>query len=152
MMNAAIENIPAYSIAYVRKTGPYGQANALVMEQLKEWARNNGLLNHESIVMGIARDNPATTKPEDCRYDACIVIKSDALVNDDSVSRGNVAGGRYLVFLVEHTEEAVRKAWIGIFPELSKRRFQFDETRPILERYRAELIKAHLCEICVPVR
>lgn len=151
-MNAAIENIPAYKIAYVRKTGPYGQANALAVEQLKAWAGKNGLLDDESIVMGIARDNPATTKPEDCRYDACIVIKGDALVNEDTVCRGDTAGGKYLVFLVEHTEEAVRKAWIGIFPELSKRQYQFDETRPILERYRADLVKTHLCEICVPVR
>ncbi|MEK4515636.1 GyrI-like domain-containing protein [Paenibacillus sp. FSL H8-0122] len=44
MMNIQLESIPAKRIAYVRQAGPYGPANVQAMEQLKGWAREQGLL------------------------------------------------------------------------------------------------------------
>jgi DNA gyrase inhibitor GyrI len=73
-------------------------------------------------------------------------------VNDKHICQGNIAGGRYAVFTISHTAEAVQKAWLEIFPELLKQGSQFDETRPILERYIVEMVNNHLCEICVPIK
>ena len=78
-MNIKIENIPAYRIAYIRQIGPYGISNVRTMEKLKEWAKSNHLFNDESIILGIVQDNPETTKPENCRYDTCIVVSNDYL-------------------------------------------------------------------------
>ncbi|MFC7560727.1 hypothetical protein ACFQ5D_00200 [Paenibacillus farraposensis] len=50
-----METLPNYRIAYVRQVGPYGPAES-------------------AILLGIPQDNPQTTPPEKCRYDACIVI------------------------------------------------------------------------------
>ncbi|MEH7126122.1 GyrI-like domain-containing protein [Bacillus sp. JJ1773] len=151
-MNIKIEKIPAYLIAYIRQIGPYGINNVQTMEKLKEWAKSNHLFNDESIILGIAQDNPETTKPENCRYDTCIVVSNDYSVTDGYVREGNIAGGRYAVFKINHTAEAVQKAWIDIFPELSRQGYQFDEARPILERYVVKMVKNHLCEICVPIK
>lgn len=151
IMEIIIEKIPAYHIAYIRKTGPYGIDNIQTMEELKKWAKSNHLFNDKSIILGIAQDNPETTKPENCRYDTCIVVSNDYQVNDGYVREGNIVGGKYAVFKINHTAEAIQKAWIDIFKELLKQGYQFDEARPIIERYIVQMVTNHLCEICVPI-
>ncbi len=150
-MDIIIEKMPAYRIAYIRQIGPYGINNVQTMEELKKWAKFNHLFNDESIILGIALDNPENTKPENCRYDTCIVVSNDYSVTDSYVREGNIAGGKYAVFKINHTVEAVKKAWIDIFPELIRQGYQFDEARPIIERYIVQIVNNHYCEICVPV-
>lgn len=150
-MNIKIENTPAYRIAYIRQLGPYGINNGRTMEKLKEWAKSNQLFYDESIIFGIAQDNPETTRPENCRYDTCIVVSNDYSVADGYIREGNIVGGKNAVFKINHTAEAVQKAWIDIFPELSRQGHQFDEARPILERYVVKMVNNHFCEICVPI-
>lgn len=150
-MNMKIETIPPYRVAYIRNIGPYGTSNVQTMEKLKSWAKSNNLFNNNSIILGIAHDNPEATKPENCRYDTCIVISNDYKVNQDDINQGNIIGGNYAVFKINHSSEAVQKAWIDIFPELSNQGYQFDQTRPILERYVVEMVNNHFCEICVPI-
>ena len=150
-MNIMIEKMPTYRIVYIRNIGPYGISNVQIMEELKKWAEFNNLFNDESIIFGIAQDNPETTKPENCRYDTCIVVSNDYLVTDDYVREGDIVGGKYAVFKINHTAEAVQKAWISIFPELLRQGYQFDEARPIIERYIVKMVNNHHCEICIPV-
>jgi len=125
--------------------------NVEVMEKLKTWAKSKGLLNGQSIILGIAQDNPKIVEPENCRYDTCLVISDDYCVSDDYISEGSILGGKYAVFNIKHTAEEVQKAWLTIFQELFKDGYEMDETRPILERYKAEMVKNHYCEICVPI-
>lgn len=150
-MKITIEQIPSHRIAYIRKVGPYGSGNVQTMERLKSWARSKGLLDDKAIILGIARDNPGTTQPEDCRYDTCIIIADDNCCEGDDIREGSVDGGKYAVFLIDHTAEAVQKAWNEIFPELFGQGFELDESRPIMERYQAKIVSRHYCEICVPV-
>ncbi len=151
-MKMNIENIPAYEIAYIRRVGSYGVDNVQTMEKLKEWAKVNNLLKEQSIILGIAYDNAKTTNPENCRYDACIVVSDDNCFNNDYINYGNVAGGDYAVFEISHTAEGVKKAWSDIFSELINRGYTFDESRPILERYVFEMVNNQYCEICVPIK
>ena len=119
------------------------------MERLKDWAKSNGLFNEQSIILGIAHDNPELVGAENCRYDTCLVISDDYFINDNYISESRILGGNYAVFKIRHTAEAIQKAWLAIFSELSKEGYQFDETRPILERYRTGMVINHYCEICV---
>lgn len=121
------------------------------MRYIKTWAKSNGLFTEQSIILGIAHDNPELVEPKSCRYDTCIVISNDYCIDDDSVSEGNIIGGKYAVFRIKHTAEEVQKAWLTIFHELYNQNYHLDETRPILERYRNEMVKEHYCEICVPI-
>ncbi|HEX9060779.1 MAG TPA: GyrI-like domain-containing protein [Clostridia bacterium] len=150
-MDIIIENMPAYRIAYIRQTGPYGINNVKTMEELKSWAKSSHLFNDETIILGIAQDNPETTRPENCRYDTCIVVSNDYSVTDSYVREGNIVGGKYAVFIINHTKEDVQKAWVDIFPELLRQGYQFDVARPIIERYTVKMVNNHRCEICVPV-
>lgn len=150
-MNMNIENIPTCSIAYIRRTGTYGEGNRRTMEQLKHWAKASNLMNDNTVIFGIAQDDPQTTLPEDCRYDACILITDNSFKATGSVLLGEISGGKYAVFTVTHTAQAVAQAWANIFDVLCTNNCHYDITRPILERYAAAKIAQQLCEICVPV-
>jgi DNA gyrase inhibitor len=150
-MDINIEMIPAYKIAYIRQIGPYGPQNVEVMEQLKNWAKENNLINEESIILGIAQDNPEFTEPNACRYDTCLVVSEEFKTDDNNINWGKIIGGRYCVFKINHTALAMQQAWMEIFSQLSKANYEFDAGRPILERYAFKMINKHLCEICVPI-
>ncbi len=150
-MDINIEMIPSYKIAYIRKIGPYGLENVQIMEQLKSLAREKDLLNESSIILGIAQDDPKVIEPKDCRYDVCLVVFDEFEVNDKDINFGKTIGGKYCVFKINHTMDAMQKAWIEIFSELSKRNYEVDDRRPILERYAMQMINNHYCEICVPI-
>ncbi|QJD85388.1 AraC family transcriptional regulator [Cohnella herbarum] len=149
-MNINIETLPDYRIAYVRQVGPYGLANAQAMEKLKQWAKGKNLLNESAILLGIPQDNPETTLPENCRYDACIVISNEYRL-DDSFRESELAGGKYAVCQIKHTAEDVQKAWNEILPYLQRSGYQMDN-KPILERYTGKMISNDLCELCVPIK
>lgn len=150
-MDINIEMIPSFKIAYIRRTGPYGLGNVQIMEQLKNWAKEKNLFNENSIILGIAQDNPQFTEPKDCRYDTCLVVKDEFKVDNKYVNFGKTIGGKYCVFTISHTVGAIQKAWMEAFSELSKRNYKFDDRRPIIERYAVQMVNNHYCEICVPI-
>lgn len=121
------------------------------MEQLKTWAREEGLLNDDSIILGIAQDNPKFTEPKDCRYDTCLVVSNEFEVDSPNINFGNTIGGNYCIFTINHTTDAIEKAWMEIFSELSKINCEPDYRKPIIERYSSKMISKDYCEICVPI-
>ncbi|WP_238025169.1 hypothetical protein, partial [Collinsella aerofaciens] len=78
-----------------------------------------------SVILGIAQDNPQMIPPEACRYDACILLpdgypggssvggSGDGSVGDSSTEKevhiGSITGGKYGVFTIDHTAEAVKR-------------------------------------------
>ena len=148
-MNIEFETLPKYRIAYVRQVGPYGPDNKQVMEKLKQWAGEKNLLTESAIIFGIPQDHPEMTLPENCRYDACIAVSNDYLI-DDSIFEGELAGGKYAIYKVRHTAEDIQKAWAEIITMIQHVGYQIDN-KPIIERYTIDMIKNHYCEICVPV-
>ncbi len=143
-----IEQIPVQPIVYMRRIGTYGMENFHLMASLKEWANQKGLLK-DSVIFGIAHDNE-NTPPEKCRYDVCLVAAADCPV-DEAVQRGQIDGGKYAVFTIPHTSEAVQKFWASITQILQKKELLPDLTKPILERYKFELVEEGKCEFCIPL-
>lgn len=84
---------------------------------------------------------------------ACVnpLLLNENFATGGNVQYGEIAGGKYAVFTVKHTAEAVEQAWAEIFPTLSDMGCLPDSSRPILERYAAEKVEQHFCEICVPI-
>jgi len=144
-----IEIFPKYRLAYIRKLGKYGSENKDTMEKLKSWAKARQLFNENAIIFGIAHDNEATTPPESCRYDACIVIPDDFTV-DNTVEEREFEGGKYAAFRIIHTEEEVQKAYKEIFDLITSGELKM-ANKPVIENYSMALIENNLCEICVPI-
>lgn len=150
-MTYQIEEMPKSRIAYMRRVGPYGADNYALMKKFKEWAKANGLFIASAVILGISQDSPAVTPLENCRYDVGIIVSKSFKTTDTDVNVAELPGGKYAVFTIDHTAEAIQKAWSEIFVKLSTENQQLDVSRPILQRYIPAMIDKHLCEICVPV-
>ncbi|WP_207154181.1 AraC family transcriptional regulator [Prevotella herbatica] len=151
-MDTRTETMHPCSIAYIRRTGAYGIECKTVMEQLKSWAKQTNNLKDDSIILGIALDNPEVTIPESCRYDACLVVSNDFHTDDNDILTRELCGGKYCVFTVDHTTESIQQAWSTMFTDISTLGYTIDFSKPIIERYAMKMIRKHLCEICVPIR
>jgi len=57
-------------------------------------------MNSKSVIFGIVHDNPQTTPPENCRYDACILLADKHFPAGSNIQYGEIAGGKYMVFTV----------------------------------------------------
>ncbi|MGW6377929.1 AraC family transcriptional regulator [Rhodococcus sp. NPDC055112] len=145
-----LQHIPNRRLAFVRATGPFGQGNAQAMAEIKQWASRRGLLDDGAILCGIPRDDPSVTPPDECRYDAALVVAED-LELDGAVGVDTLRGGQYAAFDVPHTAEGVGAAWSSIFEEIATRGLAVDG-EPIFEMYTSELIARHLCQLWVPLR
>lgn len=149
-MQMKVASLPSSRIAYIRRIGPYGPANAQAMEQLKKWAEERNLLTESAVLLGIPQDRPDTTPPDNCRYDACIVIAKDYPI-DDSILESEFIGGEYAVCTVKHTAEDIQRAWAEILPAIHRSDYRMDN-KPIIEKYTGAMLKQDLCEICIPIR
>ena len=127
----------------------HGSENFELMSALKEWASQKGLFI-DSIIYGIAQDNPSVTPPEQCRYDVCLVAAPDCPV-DESVKYGEIPWGKYAVFTIPHTTEAVQEFWETIMNILQEKSLQYNIEKPILERYKYRLVEDGKCEFLVPI-
>lgn len=149
IMGMTIEELPESRIAYFRNVGEYGgKQNQELMESFKKWAQLNGIFNN-STILGIPQDNPEIIPKEECCYDICIIVNNHFKVKEPALL-GKFTGGKYAVFLLDHTKEAINKFWDSIFSEIEKSDLSLRE-EPIIERYTPQMIDKHLCEILVPI-
>lgn len=154
IINVKIETAAPSDILFMRRTGPYGAENHALMESLKKWAAERELLGADSVILGIAQDDPAAVPPDKCRYDVCLInsagyVPSEA---DVGINTGVLSGGKYMVLVISHTAEAVGKAWASIPAVLAEMGCIPDIGRPVMERYSGELVSKQLCELCVPIK
>lgn len=146
-----LENIQPASVLYMRRTGAYGVDNYKLMDTFKKWVKENGLYNENTVIYAIPLDNPEKTESCRCRYDVCINLCNLQNPVSHQVKYRKLAGGKYLVFLIPHTADAVQTAWKQCFSETVGTGYLLDENRPVMERYRKKLVDNHYCELCVPV-
>lgn len=69
-----IEKLEDMQIAYMRRTGGYGEGNRQLMERFKRYLRANGLFRANTTILGIALDDPARTPEDRQRYDVGVVL------------------------------------------------------------------------------
>lgn len=143
----AIEEFKDITIAYVRRTGEYGFQNKILMENFKTYLVQNNLLTNDSIILGIALDNPANTDTNKLRYDVGIVVNEK---QKTELCTRKISNGIYAVFEIPHTEQDVIAFWNNI--HLLVGDLSVDEAKPIIERYSADKVANHLCEFCVPLK
>ena len=137
----------------MRRVGEYGPENKILMERFKSWLRNNITSDENTTILSIALDNPELVSPSECRYDVGVIFKDDFIENDieEKIYSRKIRGGKYLVFLIPHTQESIQSIWINYHKVLIQKGYSQDYKRPIVERYKKSLVDNHLCELCVPI-
>ena len=149
-MNITVVTLPETAVVRLRCTGPYGGNNRNMMERLKSWARERGLLEN-GVILGVAWDDPVCIPPEQCRYDVCLATKGCLPEPEADIAPGRIPGGRYACFLGAHTPSGVQALWETSFAVLAEHGLSPAPSRPVLERYRPELLDRGLCELCIPI-
>ena len=144
-------SFPRCSIAYLRRTGASGAVNRAVMERLLGLFSQAGAPGLESAIPCIAWDDPAHPPPEACRYDACLVLQKGQTLPGADVRYGSLPGGRYAVFTIPHTEQAVSEAWHTIGRLLRETGCTADSGRPVMERYTSAGVQDGTCAFCIPI-
>jgi AraC family transcriptional regulator len=129
-----IRNLPECRIVYRRYTGRYGNpAITQMWGELIDWAHATGLLMKDSTFMGILHDDPSITAPENCRYDACLVV--DQKFQHDDALIGQFRGGRYLTYDFVGTPPDVDPAWDRVYGEFVINSGYLADNRPNIELY-----------------
>ena len=122
-----IEKLGDMQIAYMRRTGGYGEGNRQLMEQFKRYLREHALLQEDTTILGIALDDPAQIPEDRQRYDVGMILTGRE--DPCGLPVRTVAGGRWAVFEVPHTEEGVSDFW-GDLPQRSTAACGRHETHP----------------------
>lgn len=146
-----VEFFETVAIAYRRRVGAYGVENKKLMEEVKCFLKNEGYLQEGSILIGIPRDNPEITVASNCRYDIGLILKPGDDFTEPTFIKEQVSAGNYLVLTIPHTEKEVATALPRLFEEMSKKGYQHDLSRPIIEKYAGNLLLEGQCEVCVPI-
>ena len=150
-MKAAVKEMPAWHVAYVRKMGPYGKTTAeAAFGELMRWAGPRGLIG-KSPMMGLYWDNPEVTAPEQCRTDACLVVPADLKVAAP-LSVQDIAGGPHAVCEFNLPMTDFGPAWEEAFRWVVQGGFECAE-QPCYEMYHDDC-RGPLCrfDICIPLK
>jgi AraC family transcriptional regulator len=153
-MNVKLIDREPVQVAYLRRTGAYGPLiGKFWMETVAPWMATNNLFGRERF--GISLDDPTVTKPERCRYDAC-VQSPEGEVLAGSPQHKVIAGGKYACLPFEGTSAEIGAAWDALLRDwLPQSGLQLD-SRPFFEHYPIDgrydpKTGRFTCNICVPV-
>jgi len=154
-MNLRIIDLPPTNVAFLRYTGPYGPAlGDFWRGTFIPWLQTNQLDGHTCY--GVGLDDPTTTPPEQCRYDACVEVP-DNFVASGTAQLTTLPGGRYAIADFRGHARDIGEAWMTMCGNwIPAQQLQFD-ARPSFERYvpgsRTDPETGLFsCELCVAVR
>lgn len=142
-----IEEFENVKIAYMRRIGEYGKENKKLMEIFKEYLKENRLFDENTVLVGIALDNPAETPATMQRYDVGIIVRDEL---DYDLPIREIANGEYAIFEVPHTKEDIMYFWNNI--QNITANLPVDTSKPIIERYSNYKINSQLCEFCIALK
>ncbi len=153
-MNVVLIDREPVNVAYLRLTGPYGPGiGRFWWETVAPWMGTNGLMGRDRF--GVGLDDPAVTRPERCRYDACVASPEGEVLSGQP-HRKVIPGGRYASLAFVGTGPEIPAAWQAMLRDWLPRSGLQPDNRPSFEYYPKDgLYDASTgrfsCQICVPV-
>lgn len=153
-LNVVLIDREPVSVAYLRYTGAYGpNIGKFWWETVAPWMSTNNLMGRDRY--GVGLDDPSVTRPERCRYDAC-VTSPEGEVLSGSPHRKIIPGGRYAALAFEGVGADIPAAWYAMFRDWLPKSGLQPDGRPFFEHYPADgrydqKTGIFSCNICVPV-
>jgi len=112
-----VSEVPAFTLAYVRHTGPYAGDTELfgrLFARIMQWAGPRGLLGPETRVVSVYHDNPGLTEPDKLRVSVGISVPDDTAV-DGEIGTMVIPGGTWAVAGFELADDEYAAAWDAVF-------------------------------------
>jgi DNA gyrase inhibitor GyrI len=154
-MHIELIELPAVRVASLRYTGAYGPALGVFWrDTFTPWLQQHHL--DGPTCYGIGLDDPASTAPEQCRYDACVEVPEHFLATAPA-SVQSLPGGRYAVAGFCGNTRDIGLAWVEMCSRLLPESGLQHDTRPSFERYlpgaRTDPVTGlFICQLCIAVR
>lgn len=158
-MNRVVEvkEIPGWTVAYVRYTGPYagdGELFAGLYDKLFKWAGARGLVRFpETQNLVVYHDNPDITEKDKLRISVCLTVPEDT-ETDGEIGKMKVAGGKYAFARFTLGASEFTEAWGWVYGEWLPSSGYVPDDRPCFELYYGEpdAQGRFTLDICVPVK
>jgi AraC family transcriptional regulator len=109
-MDVRIEEMAARKVYFVRETGPYPVAAKAAWKQMCGWACPRGLVNSQTLMIGICHDDPQVTPSDKIRYDAAMTLDPD-VKPEGEIGVQELPAGRYAVTTHLGPYETLNKTW-----------------------------------------
>ena len=108
---------PAFTLAYVRHTGPYAGDGALfarLFGQIMQWAGPRGLLGPETRAISVYHDSPELTDPDKLRISVGVSVP-DGTKPSGEIGTMTIPGGAYAFARFEVADDEYGAAWDAVF-------------------------------------
>ncbi len=141
-------------VTYLRHVGPYGQDLSRFWQRtVYPWMAANDQLGQPRY--GISLDDPMITAPDQCRYDAAVVVRGKIVMPGDSQTT-TIPGGQYAVTAFRGTVDQIGGVWQAMLRRWLPRSGMQLDARPFLEYYPTDATfdpKSGIfsCDIAIPV-
>jgi AraC family transcriptional regulator len=152
-----IRTIEKKELVYIRIIAGYGSENEYETAWGKLWkyAGQKGIANERTEFIGLSFDSPDITKPEQCRFYACITTEQ-ALKPEGEFGRISIEGGKYAVFTLTGSYAGLTELYQTIYGHwLPSGKEKLRNSMPF-EKYlnNPEIVEESelLTEIFIPVR
>lgn len=135
----AVEELPAFTVAYVRHVGPYAGDEALfarLFGRLGQWAGPRGLIGEGTRWLAIFHDDPEITPAEKLRVSACVTVPAGTTGERD-VSVMEIPAGRCAVARFSLKKDEYAAAWNWLMGEWMPASGYQPDDRPCYEIYRS---------------
>lgn len=112
-----VREVPAFTLAYVRHTGPYAGDSELfgrLFARIMQWAGPRGLLGPETRVVSVYHDNPGLTEPDKLRVSVGVSVPDDT-ATEGEIGTMVIPGGTWAVAGFELADDEYAAAWDAVF-------------------------------------
>ena len=130
-VKSTVEMIEPSTVVYMQRLGAYGQENTALMQRFKKWIADNALEEAVTAIWAMALDDPAQTEASACRYAVGMRLPVGRTFDPAPVEVREMAGGKYVTFLLPHTAQAMQQAWMECLSSLSELGHIWDKDRQI---------------------
>ena len=150
-----VTQLPDLRVIFDRHVGAYSPQNlGPFFTQFMTKVAQFGLMDSQSMVLGICQDDPRDTPEDQCRYDAGVTVNSDQRCPEGLMEQV-IPGGDYAIVLHKGSYDSLAETWQWIgesaFPHLGRE----CRDQPPFERYLNSpadtASDALLTEICIPL-
>jgi len=156
-MQVRVAEMPSFRVAYVRRRGRAAnwETTRGIFTRLLQWANDRGLMNKETLVMGVIWGNPDVTPGDKLIYDACLTVP-ESIKADKWVNIQSLPGGKFAIHHCEIEANGHDEAWMSmILNWLAASDYQPDD-RPAYEIYHNDPathpLKHQILDLCLPIR
>jgi AraC family transcriptional regulator len=162
-LQATIRKLPDQQVLYARayglKNGAFNEAAKQGYETLFAYIHQHGLQDQWTLCLGITPDEPTSVPPEQCRFDAGVVLKPGVQVElngDQSIGLQIVQAGRFATFVHQGPYAMLWQTWNAIYQDWLPGSGETLRAAPPYDLYLNDPAKVQpgelLTEIHIPIR